>query len=175
MRDRARSLARGRLEAIDAVLSREIVALVRRPATLAALRTATRLGDWSLSFGTAILLLGTAGGIAAGRFAVASAVGLIVQLSLKAAVARIRPCMVEGGPEPRVDFPDAGSFPSGHTLHAALAATSVSVAVPPLGVAFVPLAAVIAFSRVALGVHYPSDVVAGGSMGVILGLAAALI
>jgi undecaprenyl-diphosphatase len=165
---------RDRLGLVDIVLSREIAALVRRPATLAVLRTLSRLGDWSLTVGTALLLLGTTGVGASGRFALASAVGLALQLSLKAAVARIRPCMVEGGPEPRVDFPDAGSFPSGHTLHAALAATSVVVVLPPLGLAFVPLAGLIGFSRVALGVHYPSDVVVGGSMGVLLGLAAML-
>jgi undecaprenyl-diphosphatase len=104
-----------------------------------------------------------------GAFAAAAVAGLVVQKAAKAALARPRPCFVEGGPEQLAPIPDAGSFPSGHTLHATLAAVAVAALVPVLAAVFVPLALVIAWSRVALGVHYPSDVAAGAALGAMLG------
>jgi undecaprenyl-diphosphatase len=66
---------------------------------------------------------------------------------------------------------DAYSFPSGHTLHA-VAFTLVALAYWPwLAPLLVPFALLTAASRVALGLHYPSDVLAGAALGA--GIAAA--
>jgi undecaprenyl-diphosphatase len=60
---------------------------------------------------------------------------------------------------------DRYSFPSGHTLHAVSFAVIAIQAFPVLAWLLVPLALLIALSRVVLGLHYPSDVVAGALLG----------
>ena len=67
---------------------------------------------------------------------------------------------------------DRFSFPSGHTLHAVSFTVSVCSSLPALAVVLVPAAVLIALSRVVLGLHYPSDVLAGGLLGALLGAAA---
>jgi len=60
---------------------------------------------------------------------------------------------------------DAFSFPSGHTLHA-VAFTLVACAYyPALAAILVPFTLLTAASRVVLGLHYPSDVLAGAAIG----------
>jgi undecaprenyl-diphosphatase len=63
---------------------------------------------------------------------------------------------------------DRYSFPSGHTLHAVSFAWQASVHFPELGWVLVPLAGLIAASRVVLGLHYPTDVIAGAILGACL-------
>jgi undecaprenyl-diphosphatase len=63
---------------------------------------------------------------------------------------------------------DRFSFPSGHTLHA-VAFTMVACSYyPALGILLVPFTLVTAVSRVALGLHYPSDVLAGAALGALI-------
>lgn len=65
---------------------------------------------------------------------------------------------------------DYFSFPSGHTLHAA-AFTSMTLAYfPALAMLVVPFSIMVAMSRVILGLHYPSDVLAGTVIGVAISL-----
>ena len=71
---------------------------------------------------------------------------------------------------------DRYSFPSGHTLHAVSFTWQAVAHFPELAWALVPLATLIAASRVVLGLHYPTDVLAGGVLGATfagIGLAAA--
>lgn len=68
-------------------------------------------------------------------------------------------------------IPDSASFPSGHSATAFAAAVAVGLFYPRLRVPLLALAAVVALSRVYLGVHYASDVMAGSLLGVLLGLA----
>ncbi len=65
---------------------------------------------------------------------------------------------------------DRYSFPSGHTLHAACFNTVLAMTAPELAWLLLPFTLSVAASRVVLGLHYPSDVVAGATIGGGLGL-----
>jgi undecaprenyl-diphosphatase len=60
---------------------------------------------------------------------------------------------------------DRYSFPSGHTLHAVTFTAIAIHHVPMLAVPLVPFALLIGASRVVLGLHYPTDVLAGATLG----------
>ncbi|SDD64691.1 undecaprenyl-diphosphatase [Mucilaginibacter pineti] len=66
------------------------------------------------------------------------------------------------------DHPTDSSFPSGHTSAAFAAATSLSLAIPKWYVIAPSFAyaGAVGYSRMYLGVHYPSDVLAGAALGV---------
>ena len=66
-----------------------------------------------------------------------------------------------------IDEPDRYSFPSGHSAAAMAVALGYAITFPSLGVPLVSFAMLVGASRVALGVHYPSDVVAGQLISVI--------
>ncbi len=75
--------------------------------------------------------------------------------------------------DPLVHVPHSGSFPSGHAATSfACAATLARFAPRGVAVLLYVLAALIAFSRVYVGVHYPLDVIAGAVLG--LGVATAV-
>jgi hypothetical protein len=61
--------------------------------------------------------------------------------------------------------PTSSSFPSGHAAFAAAFATAVALECPKAGLAIAPLAAAVAYSRVHVGVHWTSDVLAGAAVG----------
>ncbi|MFI7639961.1 phosphatase PAP2 family protein [Nonomuraea sp. NPDC049400] len=92
----------------------------------------------------------------------------VVSEVLKTIVREDRPC--RGGITTLVTCPptDDWSFPSNHSVIAAGAAATLVLAWRALAWAVLPLAAVMAFSRVFVGVHYPHDVVAGFLIGLTL-------
>lgn len=68
----------------------------------------------------------------------------------------------------QVAMPESTSFPSGHAASGFAFATGAAYAVPALGFPLNAAAAVVAYSRVHTGVHYPADVVVGAVTGAAL-------
>ena len=64
-----------------------------------------------------------------------------------------------------VAMPRSRSFPSGHAASAFAFATGVEIALPRVGVPLTATAALVAYSRVHTGVHYPGDAIAGSVIG----------
>jgi membrane-associated phospholipid phosphatase len=97
--------------------------------------------------------------------AVSYGVATVLANALKIAFDRPRPPV--GHPEihPLVAVPHSASMPSGHATGAFAAAVAVGLVHPRLRWPLLALAALIALSRVWLGVHYLSDVVAGAALG----------
>jgi len=94
--------------------------------------------------------------------------GLALYKYLKSHLVRQRPYIQHGGITLGAAPLDLYSFPSGHTLHA-VAFTMVAVSYfPQLAWLLLPFTALVAMSRVILGLHYPSDVLAGAVIGALL-------
>jgi membrane-associated phospholipid phosphatase len=92
----------------------------------------------------------------------------VINVVLKPAIARERPYAPRGPGRLRqllVKAPGAHSWPSAHAGSAMAAAVPLAVAYPGAGAVFLALAALIGYSRVYVGVHYPFDVVAGAITG----------
>jgi len=147
---------------------------VRRAGLLRLFRVASRLGDGVLWY-SLMALMAVAGG-AQGRMtalqcAVAGAVGLALYRGLKNVLVRERPYMTHSAIVCAGRPLDRFSFPSGHTLHAVSFTLIICSALPWAAVLLVPVALLIALSRMVLGLHYPTDVVAGGLLGAGVALA----
>ena len=91
---------------------------------------------------------------------------------LRHAIGRERPPLRFPEPHPLVHVPGSPSFPSGHAATSFACAATLAWLTPLSPVALYALAALIAFSRVYVGVHYPLDVIGGAALGV--GVATAL-
>ena len=139
----------------------------RRP-ILAVLCLASRLGDGMAWYGL-ILAMALFGGEHGPQAAlhlglVALFVAGLYRL-LKDSIRRPRPFRRHLDVVARVKPLDEFSFPSGHTLHAVSLTLVALHYAPALAWLLLPLSSLIAISRVALGMHYPSDVLAAAGIG----------
>jgi undecaprenyl-diphosphatase len=135
----------------------------------------SRLGDgvfWYILMALLPLIYGAEGVYPALRMAGASIVGYLIYKTLKNRLIRERPYVALIGIVPGTPALDRYSFPSGHTLHAVNFSTLAIAEFPELAWVCAPLAALVAMSRVILGLHYPTDVAAGAAIGFALALAA---
>jgi len=129
---------------------------------------ATWGGDGWLWVGLGLMVLLFGG---AQRFRAMSAAGLAVAvgatlfLGLKKITGRRRPLVFEPHSWATLLPPDRFSFPSGHTITAFGVAVSLSLFYPSLAPGLLFCAASVSASRVLLGMHFLSDVLAGAAIG----------
>jgi len=133
---------------------------------------ATRGGDGWLwyAMGLAILLFG--GELrfeALGAAGTASVLSILLFQWLKRLTGRRRPCHIEPHCWATLLPPDQFSFPSGHTMTAFAVAVPLSLFYPSLTIGLLFCALSIAMSRILLGMHFLSDVLAGALIGTGLG------
>jgi undecaprenyl-diphosphatase len=135
---------------------------------------ATRMGDGWIWYGLGAILLAYGGPqrfAAVGAAGSAAILGVFVFKGLKLLSQRPRPCQLEPHCWSRVLPPDKFSFPSGHTMTAFSIALVVGYFYPALQGTLFFVAFSIAVSRIVLGMHFLSDVLAGIVLGVALGCA----
>lgn len=134
---------------------------------------ASRLGDgpvWVL-LGLVIAVMDAPRGVGvAAHIGLAALAGGALYRWIKTRTLRPRPYVRYRRIHALVPPLDEFSFPSGHTLHAVGITTIVVQHYPMLGWVLVPFTVLVAASRVALGLHYPSDVLAAVGLGLALGL-----
>lgn len=137
--------------------------------------TATRLGDGWIWYALGFMLLAYGGPRRFSAVAAAGAaaiLGILVFKALKRLSQRPRPCQIEPHCWSKVLPPDRFSFPSGHTMTAFSIAVVISFFYPSLEGMLFFMAVSIAISRIVLGMHFLSDVLAGVLLGVALGCGA---
>ncbi len=140
------------------------------------------LSDWWVK---SVLIVGiglVADVVSRRRLPVAALLGAVCYLAadglairLKSVFDRPRPSLVDPAVHPLVAVPHSGAMPSGHAAGAFAAAVAVGLVHRRLRWPLLGLAALIAFSRVWLGVHYPTDVLAGALLGSAIALGAWLL
>ncbi len=133
---------------------------------------ATRGGDGWLwyAMGLAILFFGGEERFAAlGAAGLSSVLSILLFIWLKRFTGRRRPCQIEPHCWATLLPPDQFSFPSGHTMTAFAVAITLSMFYPTLTIGLLFCALSIAMSRILLGMHFLSDVVAGALIGTGLG------
>jgi undecaprenyl-diphosphatase len=148
--------------------ARRLHRVAQRPLAQRVLVACSRLADgpmWVLS----LVLLLLFGGPQADRVALVAlglgAANLALYWAIKRGTRRERPFRRCDDIRACVPAADLFSFPSGHTLHAVSFAVLFGGQFPALAALLWSFAVLVAVSRVVLGVHYPSDVVAGAALG----------
>jgi len=128
----------------------------------------SRLGDgvfWYALMALLVIVDGMQGVRASAHMAATGVVALTLYKSLKRWTRRPRPYAADLRIRAWVAPLDEFSFPSGHTLHAVSFSIVALAYYPWLAPVLVPFSACVALSRVVLGLHYPSDVLAATAIG----------
>lgn len=135
---------------------------------------ASRAGDGWLWYLTGLFILLFGGNdrlLAVASAGSAALVGIGIFMLSKKISGRKRPCEIEPHCWAKLRPPDRFSFPSGHTITAFAVAITLGDFYPPLLPALLFCAISIALSRILLGMHFLSDVLAGALVGTGLAIA----
>lgn len=143
---------------------------VHAPA-LGLFRAVSRLGDgvfWYLLMALMASLGGWHGLVAALHMGVTALFCAALYRMMKRHFRRPRPFRTHAVIVARIHPLDEYSFPSGHTLHAVSFSIIAIAYYPALVWLLVPFSILVAISRVVLGMHYPSDVLAASAIAVVI-------
>ncbi|MET0892919.1 MAG: phosphatase PAP2 family protein [Pseudoxanthomonas sp.] len=128
----------------------------------------SRLGDgifWYALMAAMVIADGWTGLAASAHLAATGVIALAVYKLLKRWTRRPRPFAADVRIRAWVAPLDEFSFPSGHTLHAVAFSIVALAHYPALALLLIPFTLCVAVSRVVLGLHYPSDVLAATAIG----------
>jgi undecaprenyl-diphosphatase len=137
----------------------------------------TEKWNWVLLLAAVFLFYAFFNGTKRGAFLLLSGVLLVLvadggATALKHVFLRPRPLASVAEAQALVDRAASSSFPSNHATNAFALAALFAIYYPGLAIPFFTVAALVGYSRVYLGDHYPLDVLAGAVLGTTLGLAA---
>lgn len=145
--------------------------LIQQPVVLAFFAVVSRLGNgvfWYTLMSLIALLQGLQALPVLGHMVLSGVLGVLIYKVLKLTLIRQRPFItftrIVCGTAPL----DVCSFPSGHTLHAVSFNTILFLHYPVLAWLVLPFTLLTALSRIVLGLHYPTDVLMGGFIGLVL-------
>jgi undecaprenyl-diphosphatase len=171
---RARRSWLGEAERVDHAVY-AAVAGTPTPRLDAAMRRLSAAANYSRISMTCSAVLALAGGSRGRRAAVSglasvAATSAAVNLLVKPSARRRRPDREahDSASTRHVPMPQSRSFPSGHTAAAVAFASGAGRVMPAASVPLHGLAALVAYSRVHTGVHYPGDVLAGAIIGAVI-------
>jgi undecaprenyl-diphosphatase len=119
--------------------------------------------------------MGAAAAVPALHMAAAGIAGVLVYKSLKHRLVRERPYITHAAIACGTRPLDRYSFPSGHTLHAVCFTVLANHYYPAFGPLLYPFTISVMLSRPVLGLHYPTDVIAGGVIGWVLAVGSLLL
>lgn len=108
--------------------------------------------------------------MAVGAAILAEGIGIVLFRKLKRTIGRKRPCALEPHCWATLLPPDQFSFPSGHTITAFAVTISLGAFYPMMLPGLLFCAASVAASRILLGMHFLTDVLAGAAIGTLLGI-----
>ncbi len=134
-------------------------------------RAVSRLGNGIFWYSLMLLLplrYGTPGWQTSVHMLAAAVPALLIYKILKRTTSRRRPCRMHPRILQKTAALDQYSFPSGHTLHAVNFTLICSAYLPELALPLAWFTAMVAVSRPVLGLHYPSDVLAGAAIGTLV-------
>lgn len=159
------------LNDVESAFCLRVNQLSRTPSVRQFFTVVSKLGDggfWVMMGAALPIIQGTGAWPAVLQMGLTATIGVLIYKTLKNRLVRERPFINHRGILCGTAPMDRYSFPSGHTLHAASFSTMLLMLESALGLVALLFACLVAASRVILGLHYPSDVVVGAAIGVVL-------
>ncbi|MEO0973324.1 MAG: phosphatase PAP2 family protein, partial [Pseudomonadota bacterium] len=157
-----------RLDDMEVALCRGFNALSNIAVIRCLFWLASRLGDgvfWYVLMTVLPIAYGRAGFLTTVQMALTGGVGVLLYRWMKGRFVRERPHVSHEVIRAAAQPLDQYSFPSGHTLHAVSFSMLCLASFPELASLLVPFTLLVAMSRPVLGLHYPTDVLAGAGVG----------
>jgi undecaprenyl-diphosphatase len=167
-----------RLDAWEAGICRRCNSLARNAVIRRYFTVVSRLGDgigWYALLALLPVACGSSAILPSLHMGGTALVGVLIYRATKGTLTRERP-YASYRDVTAVTVPlDRYSFPSGHTLHAVAFTLMLSHYLPSLLLMVLPFTLSVALSRVVLGLHYPTDVIAGAAVGTLLARASLVV